>query len=137
MQDYCGEYRSKETLELGLEWLGSIRQGELSRVNARNPHELMRTLECDVRLTVGEAMMHASLARKASSAGLVFKRLDYPEIDPPEWDKLITIRQEEGSVKTRDLPWDYWRRAPYSSRHADNYAAHCGLPDAGATGEGA
>ena len=129
MQDYCGEFRSAETLDLGLEWLDSIRQSELSRAYARNPHELMRTLECSVRLTVGEAMMHASLARRASSDGLCFKRLDYPAQDPPDWDKLITVRQEAGGVKTRDLPWDYWRRPPYAPLHADNYAAHCGLSE--------
>ena len=61
-------------------WNGSTASGRANCPGpcARNPHELMRTLECGVRLTVGEAMMHASLARKASSAGLVFKRLDYP-----------------------------------------------------------
>ena len=128
MQDYCGEYRSQETLQLGLEWLEGIRESELSRAIARNPHELMRTLECGVRLTVGEAMMHSSLARKASSEGLGFKRLDFPEVDPPEWNKLVTIRRQDGGVKTKDVPWDYWRRPPYSPRHEDNYAAHCGLP---------
>jgi succinate dehydrogenase/fumarate reductase flavoprotein subunit len=134
MQDYCGEYRSKETLELGLEWLEGIRASELSRAFARNPHELMRTLECGARLTVGEVMMHSSLARKASSVGLGFKRLDYPEVDPPEWDKLVTLRQQGGYVKTKDLPWDYWRRPPYSTDNAENYAAHCGLPADAITG---
>jgi succinate dehydrogenase/fumarate reductase flavoprotein subunit len=127
MQDYCGEFRSEETLELGLEWLSSIKESELSRARARNPHELMRTLECSVRLTVGESIMHASLARKASSVALGFKRLDYSGVDLPEWNKLITIRHEDGRVKTRDLPWDYWRRPPYAPGHAENYAAHCGL----------
>ena len=96
----------------------------------------MRTLECSVRLTVGETMMHASLARRASSEGLCFKRLDYPETDPPEWNKLVTIGRAGDAVTTRDLPWDYWRRAPYSSSPADNYAAHCGR-DPGAGGAGA
>jgi succinate dehydrogenase/fumarate reductase flavoprotein subunit len=140
MQDYCGEYRSEGTLQLGLEWLDGIRRSELARAHARNPHELMRTLECGVRLTVGEVMMHASLARKASSDGLCFKRIDYPDVDPPEWDKLVTIRQDGSAVKTRDLPWDYWRRAPYAPLQADNYAAHCGRegddPAAGAAAPG-
>jgi hypothetical protein len=94
----------------------------------------MRTLECSVRLTVGEAMMQASLARKASSDGLCFKRLDYPDLDPPEWEKLIALRQEAGAVRTRDLPWDYWRRPPYAPLQAENYAAHCGLASAEAAG---
>jgi len=131
MQDYCGEYRSENTLNLGLEWLDGIRKDEISRALARNPHELMRTLECGVRLTVGETMMHASLARRASSDGLCFKRVDYPEVDPPEWDKLVTIRRAGDAVATRDLPWDYWRRAPYSASLADNYSAHCGRAEGG------
>ena len=126
MQDYCGEYRDEKTLQLGLEWLDGIRRSELARAHARNPHELMRTLECAVRLTVGETMMHASLARRASSEGLCFKRLDYPEVDPPEWDRLVTVRRRGAAVAARDLPWDYWRRAPYSPQYADNYAAHSG-----------
>jgi succinate dehydrogenase/fumarate reductase flavoprotein subunit len=132
MQDYCGEYRSESTLRMGLEWLDGIRRSEAARAYARNPHELMRTLECSVRLTVGEAMMHASLARRASSEGLCFKRLDYPEMDPPEWDKLVTVRREGGKALTRDLPWDYWRKAPYFPSLADNYDAHSGRIAAGA-----
>lgn len=85
MQDYCGEFRSEETLHLGLEWLTSIEESELFALHARNPHELMRCLEVGVRLEVGRAIMHASLARKASSQALGFRRLDYPQVDPPEW----------------------------------------------------
>jgi hypothetical protein len=43
--------------------------------------------------------MHASLARKASNSALEFKRLDYPEMDPSEWNKLVTIRLENGDIK--------------------------------------
>ncbi len=71
-------------------------------------------------------MMHASLARRASSEGLCFKRVDYPEVDPPEWDKLVTLRLEGDHVSTRDLAWDYWRRPPYSPSAAENYGLHCG-----------
>jgi hypothetical protein len=137
MQDYCGEYRSESTLQVGLEWLDGIRRSEAAQAYARNPHELMRTLECSVRLTVGETMMHASLARRASSEGLCFKRLDYPEMDPPEWDKLVTVRRQGGSVLTRDLPWDYWRQVPYSPSLADNYAAHSGRAAHDGAGMGA
>ena len=47
----------------------SIRESEAARAYARNPHELWRTLEVMVRMTVGEMIMHASLARRASSRG--------------------------------------------------------------------
>jgi succinate dehydrogenase/fumarate reductase flavoprotein subunit len=127
MQDYCGEYKSEETLKMGLRWLDSIRESEASRAYARNPHELVRTLECLVRLTVGETIMHASLARKASSLPLDFKRIDYPQMDPPEWEKFVTTRLENGEVKVGELPFNYWLLLPNAPTYEENYKAHCGL----------
>jgi succinate dehydrogenase/fumarate reductase flavoprotein subunit len=127
MQDYCGEYRSEETLKLGLQWLESIEEGEFASICARNPHELMRSLEVGVRLEVGRAMMHASLARTASSRPLGFNRIDYPEMDPPEWDKLVTLRAQGQSVITRDLPCDYPLLPPFAPTCEQNYREHCAL----------
>ncbi len=127
MQDYCGEFRNKETLDMGLRWLSSIRESEASNVYARNPHELMRSVECLTRIIVGEIMMHASLARKASSKALDFKRLDYPETDPKEWNKLVTIRLNDGNVKVGELPLDYYLLPPNSSTHEENYRRHSAL----------
>ncbi len=127
MQDYCGEYRSRSTLEIGLHWLDTIEDGEYQEIWARNPHELMRTLEVGVRLQVGRAMMHASLARRASSEPLGFKRLDYPELDPPEWHKLVTVRLEGDRVITGDLDCDYPLLPPNASSCEENYRAHCAL----------
>ncbi len=45
MQDYCGEYKNKETLEMGLTWLDSVRESEAAQAYARNPHELVRILD--------------------------------------------------------------------------------------------
>ena len=127
MQDYCGEFKNKETLEMGLSWLASIRESEAASVYARNPHELIRAIECLTRITVGEVMMRASLARKASSKPLGFNRLDYPETDPEEWTKLVTIRLKDGEVQEGERPVDYYLLPPYSSKHEDNYKKHCGL----------
>jgi len=127
MQDYCGEYKGEETLKMGLKWLNSIRESEASRAYARNPHELQRTLECMVRITVGEMIMHASLARKASSSALDFKRIDYPEMDPPEWDKFVTIRREDGEVKVGELTFNYWLLPPNAPTYEENYDRHCEL----------
>jgi succinate dehydrogenase/fumarate reductase flavoprotein subunit len=127
MQDYCGEYKSEETLKMGLRWLNSIRESEAARTYARNPHELARTLECLSRLTVGEMIMHASLAHKASSSALYFKRIDYPEMDPPEWNKFVTIRLESGEVKVGELPFNYWLLPPNAPTYEENYERHCGL----------
>ncbi len=127
MQDYCGEYKNEETLTMGLRWLSSIRESEASRVYARNPHELMRTVECLTRITVGEVIMQASLNRKASSKSLGFKRLDYPEMDPKEWNKLVTMRSENGDIKVGELPPDYYLLPPNASSYEENYRKHCGL----------
>jgi len=127
MQDYCGEYKGEETLKLGLWWLNSIREGEAARTYVRNPHELARFLECMMRLTVGEIIMQASLARKASSDSLDFNRLDYPENDPPEWKKFVTIKMENGAVAVGERPLDYWLKPPYAPTYEENYKAHSGL----------
>jgi succinate dehydrogenase/fumarate reductase flavoprotein subunit len=127
MQDYCGEFKSEGTLRMGLQWIRSIRESEAPTAFARNPHELCRVLECYTHMTVGEIIMQSSLARKASSALLDFKRIDYPIVDPPEWHKIITIRVENGSLKVGELPLNYWLLPPYASSCAENYSKHCGL----------
>ena len=127
MQDYCGEYRSEEILKMGLRWFDSIRESEMANAYARNPHELARALECLTRLTVGEAIMHASLARKASSEHLNFNRIDYPEMDPPEWNKFITIRLENDKVKVGELPFKFWLLPPNAPTYKENYDKHCSL----------
>jgi len=125
MQDYCGEYKSEEILETGLKWLKSISESEASIARARNPHELMRVLECQSRIVVGEMIMHASLARKASSRPLGFNRLDYPDMDPPEWNKFITTRLEDGEIKIGELPQYYWLIPPNALTYQENYDKHC------------
>jgi succinate dehydrogenase/fumarate reductase flavoprotein subunit len=127
MQDYCGEFKSEPILRMGLEWIRSIRESEAPTAYARNPHELCRVLECHTHMTIGEIIMQASLARKASSAMLDFKRLDYPEVDPPEWHKIVTIRQETSGIKAGELPMKYWLLPPYAPSYAENYKKHSEL----------
>ena len=124
MQDYCGEYKNDRVLELGIERLRSIRESEAQTACARNPHELMRMLEVLSLLNVGETIMHASLARKASNSHLSFNRLDYPEMDPPEWDKMITVRMEDGEYKCGALELHYELKPPYAPSFRENYEKH-------------
>ena len=88
---------------------------------ARNPHELLRLLEVFSILTNGQMILEACRARKASNSRLGFTRTDYPEVDPPEWQKWLTIKLDEGRVKTGELPLDYY------GDMVKNYEAHCGL----------
>ena len=127
MQDYCGDFKSAPILQAGLRWIRSIRESEASTAFARNPHELCRVLECFTHMTIGEIIMQASLARKASSLLLDFKRLDYPEADPPEWNKIVTLRQEDGRVRVGELPMRYWLLPPYAAGYEENYRKHSEL----------
>lgn len=121
MQDYCGAVKNDEQLTLGLTWLHEMREAEASQLSARNPHELTRALEVLSLLDVGEMVIHASKARKASSMALVFMRSDYPQMDPPEWKKWITIKMVEGKVAVDELPLNFWGDLK------ENYEAHCEL----------
>lgn len=121
MQDYCGEWKNEDMLNLGLKWFRELRDSEAQDVCARNPHELVKTLQTLNMLDIGEAIIHASLARKASSVWLGFDRLDYPEKDPPEWKKWITVKLDSGDVKSGEMPIDYWGDLE------ENYEKHCGL----------
>jgi succinate dehydrogenase/fumarate reductase flavoprotein subunit len=54
-------------------------------------------------------IVHASMARKASSDVLGFNRLDYPAVDPAEWKMWIVLRNDDGQVRTRKMPLDFWK----------------------------
>jgi succinate dehydrogenase/fumarate reductase flavoprotein subunit len=127
MRDYCGQYKNEPTLNLGLRLLNELRTTELASAYASNPHELGRLLECQALITVGELAMKASLERKASNSMLDFHRLDYPEMDPPEWNKLLPVHQEDDRVKVREIPLDFHLKAPYARDYEQNYRKYSGV----------
>jgi succinate dehydrogenase/fumarate reductase flavoprotein subunit len=127
MRDYCGRFKNETTLNLGLRLLNELKTTELASAYASNPHELGRLLECHSLISVGELVFKACLQRKASNSMLDFHRLDYPQMDPPEWNKLLPIRQEDNKVKVRELPLDFHLKAPYASTFEENYNKHSGL----------
>jgi succinate dehydrogenase/fumarate reductase flavoprotein subunit len=127
MQKYCPECKNEKMLKLGLNWISDVKGNEANTVLARNPHELQRYLECMERIVTGEIVMQSSLTRKASCPPLGFIRLDYPEIDPPEWRKYLTIKQEEVGIVEGELPLNFWLLPPYAPTYRENYEKHCGL----------
>lgn len=86
------------------------------RLAASNPHDLMRIHEVLDILTVSKIVLHASLERKSSFQPLFFHRSDYPEMDPAQDRKHIVIRLEDGEVKERHVPLDYFGKLQ-KSRH--------------------
>ncbi|MDD6616294.1 MAG: FAD-dependent oxidoreductase [Lachnospiraceae bacterium] len=121
MQNYCGGVKCEALLKEGLDLLHSFETEIVPKLTASNPHDLMRTHEVLDILTVAQLVLHASLARKSSSAPLFFRRSDYPEMDPAEDRKHIVIRQEKGRVITRDVPLDFFGdlRTEYEKRNQD------------------
>ena len=121
MQYYCSEFKTESLLSLGLDTLKEIEEIFVPRLYALDPHKLMRSIEDLSMLTHAQMVINASLARKASSAPLNFYRIDHPEVDPPEWNKYVTIKLEDGKVKRGELPLNYWgdMKANYEAHNGD------------------
>ena len=121
MQYFCSEYKTELLFNMGLDTLKEIEEVFVPRLYALDPHKLMRSIEDLSMLAHAQMVLHASLARKASSRILNFYRIDYPEIDPPEWSKFVTIKQENGEVKTGELPLRFWgdMKASYEAHNRD------------------
>jgi succinate dehydrogenase/fumarate reductase flavoprotein subunit len=118
MQYFCSEYKTESLFKMGLSSLREIEEKRAPTLFAPDPHKLMRCLEDLSMLTHAQIIIHASLARRASSKFLGFNRMDYPLLDPPEWRKFITVKRENGEVKTGELPLDY------CGNLKENYEAH-------------
>ena len=59
-------------------------------------------------LEYAKVIIHASIARKASSMRLGLQRIDYPEMDPPEWNKMLTLKMDNDRMKIGELPQAFW-----------------------------
>jgi succinate dehydrogenase/fumarate reductase flavoprotein subunit len=118
MQYFCTEFKTENLLKMGLDALKEIEEVFMPRLYALDPHKLMRSIEDLSLLEHGRIILNASLARRASSQMLNFFRIDYPEVDPPEWNKFITVKMENGKVKTGELPQQFW------GNMKSNYEAH-------------
>ena len=101
---YVGQFKSEGKLREGLRRLGSLRRVFLPRLMAKNPHYLMRALECRNIMDLAEAHINACLERKETRGNYI--RLDYLEQDPMR-DNMITYqRMEDGKavLEIREVP---------------------------------
>jgi succinate dehydrogenase/fumarate reductase flavoprotein subunit len=108
MQFFCSEYKTEKLLNMGLNTLKEIEEKWVPQLFALDPHKLMRGQEDLSMLSYAQLILHASLARRASSRPLTFNRIDYPQLDPPEWNKFITVNMDGGKVKIGELPFAYY-----------------------------
>lgn len=108
MQHHCGAFKTDELLARGLAALDEMEQRDVPRIVARNPHDLIRVQEVCNILTTARIVLHSCRARKASSHALHFTRLDYPDVDPPDWRRFVTVRADAaGGAEAGSLPLDY------------------------------
>lgn len=121
MQNYCGAVKCEALLREGLDLLESYERDAVPQLSCANPHELMRTHEVLDILEVAKLILNACLLRKSSSVPLCFERSDYPQMDPQEDRKFITIRQENGRIVRGEVSHRYFGdiEEEYERRNAD------------------
>ena len=108
MQYFVSEFKTERLLKMGLEEIERIEAEAVPQLFALDPHKLMRSIEDLSMIEYAKIIIHAMLARKASSAALGLKRIDYPEMDPPEWDKYLTLKLVNDQIQFGELPQRFW-----------------------------
>jgi succinate dehydrogenase/fumarate reductase flavoprotein subunit len=128
MQYFCSEFKTESLLNMGLDTLKEIEERHVPRLYAIDPHKLMRGIEDLSLLAHAQIIFNASLARKASSQLLNFTRIDYPQVDPPEWNKFVTVKLVDGKVQAGELPINYWgnMKQNYEARNKDYQGVYKG-----------
>ena len=122
MQYYVSEFITERMLNLGLEEIERIEKESVPKLFAHDPHKLMRSIEDLSMIENAKIVIQAMLARKASSVPLGLNRIDYPEIDPDEWHKYITLKLENDEIITDELPPHFWGdMAKEYEAHNKNY----------------
>jgi adenylylsulfate reductase subunit A len=104
MKQYVGPMRTEIGLKTAARKIERLK-GELSNLKAANPHELVRGLETETLVTVGEIMAKAAQARRESRFIPYHYRLDYPEQNDAEWNGQIVVQKSNESISTEFRPF--------------------------------
>jgi succinate dehydrogenase/fumarate reductase flavoprotein subunit len=108
MQYFVSEFKTERLLKMGLDEIERIEEEAVPQLFALDPHKLMRSIEDLSMIEYAKIFIQAALARKASSVQLGHKRIDYPEMDPAEWDKYLTLKLENDQIQLGELPQRFW-----------------------------
>ena len=96
-----------ETLRL----LQQIRAEALPGLSIESPTDLVRALELQNLLLVGEMIARAAILRTESRGG--HYREDYPERDDPNWLRVIEVRRSDGQMQLETFVIDpEWQDLP-------------------------
>lgn len=99
--------RDESTLKEALANVQRLRQEEVTRVYARDPHDLVKANEIKSMVWVGEMILHSVLFRR-ESRGFVYRE-DFPYTDNVNWLKWVMVCKGEDGVKVwaQDFPTPY------------------------------
>ncbi|MEM2922474.1 MAG: FAD-binding protein [Candidatus Bathyarchaeia archaeon] len=101
MTRYANVTKTEGMLKRGLELIQELRRRVVPELYARNPHELMRTVEAKNILDVAEMHMAAALFRTETIPyGRHFHhRLDHPTQHPAWYRQRVVIKREAGEIR--------------------------------------
>ncbi|NLV50990.1 MAG: FAD-binding protein [Clostridiales bacterium] len=109
MQQDCGDIKTPSVCEHGLMWLDSIKKHEMQMTYARNPHELVRVLECESRMTVAEIYLHLCKANfKAQEEGAGSGKIMF--VKRIGGELILTYKEDK-----------WWLKPPYAPTYLENY----------------
>ncbi len=94
VNDYLQPPKAKNKMEIGLGHFVRY-QETLNQMGARDPHELMRSMEVHFIRDCAEMAARASLYRKESRWGLYHYYSDYPEKNNEEWFCHVNLKKDE------------------------------------------
>jgi len=97
VNDYLAPPKTEAKLTIALETFERA-SGEIARMGARTPHELMRCAEVTFIRDCAELAARASLVRTESRWGLYHDRPDHPGRDDAEWLWHLNVRRDTYGV---------------------------------------
>ncbi|HEY9605557.1 MAG TPA: hypothetical protein V6C85_28395 [Allocoleopsis sp.] len=97
VNDYLQPPKATNKMEIGLEHFVRYKE-TLNLMGARDPHELMRSMEVHFIRDCAEMAARASLYRKESRWGLYHYCLDYPEKNNEEWFCHVNLKKDEAGT---------------------------------------
>ena len=109
MDEYAGGWGSaymtnRPMLERGLEHLAMFRE-DISKLGARDLHELLRCWEVVDRLWCGETHMRHLLHREETRWPGYYYRGDFPNLDDENWKLFVNSRYNRTTGE-----WDFYKR---------------------------
>lgn len=91
-----------DRIDAALDEVRDMRQRDVGRLTARDPHELAKVWGLTQYIQVLEATLRAY--RHRTESRVAFIREDYPIIDNVNWVRMVVVRQEEGGLRLWDEP---------------------------------